>query len=655
MPMKKEPEKKEKTKKKKERTTSDIIPISATLSHPAYPEGVEPPPSKAYTYRRIFFLSLQAIFNAIIIGFIAKGMVALIDFVTNVCFYGQFSFQPSAPTIEHLGIFVIFIPVLGGLIVGFMARYGSAGIRGHGIPEAMEQILLNESKIKPIITFLKPLSAAFAIGTGGPFGAEGPIISGGGALGSFAGQIMTINSTERKVMLTAGACGGMAAIFGCPIAGILLGIELLLFEFSPRSIIPVALSCATGAAMRFLLFGATPIFAMPPIPSPDSLSIIIYTIFGVFIGVAASYASKAVYFLEDLYAKLPVHWMWWPAIGAIVVGVIGYYAPKTMGVGYENVRLLLTGEIPIRLLFVLCFLKFVSWSVALASGTSGGTLAPLFTIGGGLGALLCLLTLKMFPDAGINIATCALIGMAAMFAGASRAVLTSIVFALETTGRMHGLLPLVGACTSAYFVSFFLMKGSIMTEKMERHGLTPPGTFEPDILEQVLAKQVLSKDLSLISAANTIKETREWIKKNAIEEEFPTFIVVDKDQNYLGLVQRLDIFSKQYDDNAPIASLIKDRVAYVYPNNQLSLAVDLMDKYQVGVLPVVSRSNPATVLGMLSRKSIFAVYHKRKNEEELLKQTISLKRRSMRMIVRGRQIFGWEKNHGYPPDQPDMS
>lgn len=630
----------------KDPSLPDNIPISVLLTRPSFPEVVEPPPSKNYVLKRILLLSVQAVVNAIIIGFIAKIMMALISFVTNLCFYGKISFAESAPSTHLLGVFVILVPVIGGIIVGIMARFGSPGIRGHGIPEAMEQVLLNESKIKPIITFLKPLSAAFAIGTGGPFGAEGPIISGGGALGSFAGQIMKINSTERKIMLAAGACAGMSAIFGCPISATFLGIELLLFEFSPRSIIPVALSCITGAIMRYWLFGATPIFAMPAIPDPSNMATITYIILGIVIGVAASYATKAVYFFEDLYGKLPVHWMWWPAIGAVFVGVIGFFAPKTMGVGYSNISMLLTGNTPLYLLFSFCFLKFLSWGISLASGTSGGTLAPLFTIGGGLGALLGLVTLHFFPGSEINIATAALIGMAAMFAGASRALFTSIIFAMETTGQIHGMLPLIGACTAAYFVSYFLMKGSIMTEKMERHGLTPPETFQPDILEQVLAKNAMETGVSVLSAENTVKDAREWVKKNRAEEEYTSFIVTDHDQRIAGLIQRIDIFSKLHDDNAPISSLIKGRIAYIYPNNQLSLAVDIMDKYDIDILPVVKRDETHEVIGAISRKAVFSIYHNRRNSDEIYRKTISLRQRGMRMIVRGKQLFTHDRSQG---------
>ena len=440
--------------------------------------------------RRVFYLSLQVIANAIIIGIVAKGLVYLIDGITNLSFYGRFSFEPASPAGNQLGILVVFVPIIGALLVGLMARFGSKAIGGHGIPEAMEKIILEESRIPPAITFLKPLSAAISIGTGGPFGAEGPIIATGGALGSLTGQWIHISAPERKIVLAAGACAGMAAIFGSPLAAVLLAIELLLFEFSPRSIIPVALACVTGAGMHFLLFGHQPVFAMPSIPAASNGALFIYVLLGACVGAVAAGVSRSIYWIEDLFDKLPVHWMWWPAIGAIAIGCVGYFAPHTMGVGYDNIQRLLTGATPLKVIIFLCVLKYLSWSVSLGSGTSGGTLAPLFTIGGALGALLGTLILAGFPGSGINIPTAALIGMAAMFAGASRAWLTSIVFALETTGQINGLLPLLGGCVAAYFVSFFLMKGSIMTEKIHRRGVKTPDAYEPDILRNISVRQL---------------------------------------------------------------------------------------------------------------------------------------------------------------------
>src|SRR5689334_9041312 len=305
----------------KDSKRSDAIPVSVSLDTTSQVDALES--KKEIVDKRVFYLSIQAIINAIVIGGIAKFLVLLINLFTNISFYRNFSFANTSPADNHLGLLVIIIPVIGGLVVGIMARFGSAAIRGHGIPEAMEQVLTNESKIKPVVTFLKPISSAISIGTGGPFGAEGPIIATGGALGSVAGQIMHITASERKVMLTAGATAGMAAIFGTPLASVLLAIELLLFEFSPRSIIPVALACVTAAGMHYALFGTEAVFAMPDIPEPTSIALITYVFLGAAIGVIAALVSKSIYLIEDAFEKLPVHWMWWPAIGAIAVGVVG--------------------------------------------------------------------------------------------------------------------------------------------------------------------------------------------------------------------------------------------------------------------------------------------------------------------------------------------
>ncbi|MDP9042153.1 MAG: chloride channel protein, partial [Bacteroidota bacterium] len=321
------------------KNVSGAIPLSVSLSglHERNRSYRQAPVNK-----RIFYLSIQAVLNAVCIGFIAKGLVYLIDLITNISFYGKFSFAPSSPAHNHLGWAVVLIPVAGSLIVGLLARFGSRSITGHGIPEAMEKIISDDSRIPPTITFLKPLSAAISIGTGGPFGAEGPIIATGGAFGSLTGQLMHISSGERKIILVAGACAGMSAIFGSPLAAVMLAIELLLFEFSPRSIIPVTAGCITGAVMHMFLFDSHPVFAMPNMPAITGSALMIYIFIGLMTGVIAAGISKSVYVIEDLFEKLPVHWMWFPAIGAVSIGVTGYFVPNTMGVGYDNIRNLLS-------------------------------------------------------------------------------------------------------------------------------------------------------------------------------------------------------------------------------------------------------------------------------------------------------------------------
>ncbi|HEY1199416.1 MAG TPA: chloride channel protein, partial [Niastella sp.] len=300
--------------------TRGAIPVSPSMD-PALTDAQIEQPGGINT-RRVLYLSFLTVVNAVVISLIAKVLLMLINLITNISFYGTFSAHEASPLHNQLGIWVIAVPVIGAIIVGFMARYGSAAIRGHGIPEAMEQVLVNKSRIKPLITFLKPVSAAISIGTGGPFGAEGPIIATGGAWGSVIGQVLSITASERKILLAAGAAAGMSCIFGTPLAAVILAVELLLFEFSPRSIVPVILSCITGAAFHHLYFGGAPVFTMPDVEAPTNTALLAYSIIGIVIGVLSALITKAVYLIEDAFEKLPIHWMWWPAIGGLVVGVV---------------------------------------------------------------------------------------------------------------------------------------------------------------------------------------------------------------------------------------------------------------------------------------------------------------------------------------------
>lgn len=411
---------------------------------------------------------------------IARGLVGLIGLITNLAYYGRVSWALTSPAANTLGYWAVLVPVAGSLVIGVMARYGSKAIRGHGIPEAMEQILTNESRIPLRMTFLKPLSAALAIGTGGPFGAEGPIIATGGALGSYLGQVIRVTAHERKTLLAAGAAAGMTAIFGTPFSAILLAIELLLFEFRPRSFIPVAFAALTAILLRPFLFGTDSLFHVPLLPAAGFGPLLAFGAEGIALGVFAVLVSRSVYAIEDLFERLPIHWMWWPAIGGTAVGLVGLVSPHTLGVGYENIDRMLNGETTGTALAVFCLFKFLSWSIALGSGTSGGTLAPLFTIGGGVGILAGQAMNALIPSLGLDLRMAALVGMAGGFAGASRAMFASIVFALEITGQFNTLLPLLAGCAAAFTVSALIMKNTIMTEKLARRGHHVPSEYLAD-------------------------------------------------------------------------------------------------------------------------------------------------------------------------------
>jgi H+/Cl- antiporter ClcA len=611
------------------------IPISVSLNPTLARENFGP--KKTYSKKRLFTISVLAILIAGCISIIAKLLIHLIDLITNISFYGNFSINPSSPLDNTLGLFVIAIPAIGGLIVGLMAFYGSVAIRGHGIPEAMEQILTNQSKIKPTITYLKPLSAAIAIGTGGPFGAEGPIIATGGALGSTLGQVLKITHNERKILLAAGATAGMSAIFGSPIASIFLAIELLLFEFSPRSFIPVALACITGAAGHHLLFGSGVVFPMEAIIAPASNSALgFYSIMGLVIGLLSVLVTKIVYAIEDGFEKLPIHWAWWPAIGGLVVGIVGYFAPRTLGVGYYNIIDVLSGTMPFQILLSLCLLKFISWAVSLASGTSGGTLAPLLTIGGAMGALLGTVIIYWFPASGINIPLAVLAGMSALFAGASRAYLTSIIFALETTGQTNALLPLLATCTAAYFVSYFMMENTIMTEKIARKGIKTPHSYQPDALEKVTVAQALTDKGMILSEKNTVKEVREWL--NEQEEYHSNYFIISSDKGeYRGILSSSNLLSNHHSQDKQIGTLIKRNNIYISLNESLRTALETMAKENIDVLPVISGENN-NVIGVLSYHDIIAIYKYDIDEHVKKQPNISLKRNGLKILLRGQKI-----------------
>lgn len=410
---------------------------------------------------------------------IALCLLKSINFVTQLSYYQTISFAEAKPNPEALGILSVFVPCLGGLIVGLMARFGSPAIRGHGIPEAMERILLADSKIPKRILFLKPLSSAVAIGTGGPFGAEGPIIATGGALGSLFGQVFPFTKFERKILLSCGAAGGMTAIFGTPLAAVLLAIELLLFEFRAQSFIPVALSAAVAATIRTVFFTSEPFLLMPEITPITLAELPIYLTSGVIFGFLSVLITKTIYFVEDLFEHLPVHWMWWPMLGGLAVGLIGLLEPRSLGVGYSNISAGLSGSLSLKAALILCFWKFCSWALSLGSGTSGGTLAPLLTFGALAGFGIGVFCQFAFPAAQVDIHVLALIGMAAVFAGCSRALFASIVFALEATKQPLGIVPLLGACSLSYLISHWLMRNSIMTEKIARRGIHVPADYFP--------------------------------------------------------------------------------------------------------------------------------------------------------------------------------
>ena len=601
---------------------SEGLPVAPSLE-PMLDAVRLPRESGAATGRTVRISGL-AILAAFLAGFAAQALTRLIGLITNVAFYHRWSTAFVSPAGNSLGMTVVAVPIVGALLVGVMARYGSAAIRGHGIPEAMEQVLLNESRISPKVMFLKPLSAAISIGTGGPFGAEGPIIATGGALGSVIGQMFHITADERKTLLAAGAAAGMAATFGSPVAAVLLAVELLLFEYRPRSLIPVSLAAATATAVRIAFVGSAPVFPMTNIASPSGEALATYIVLGAAIGLVAIVVTRGLYAIEDTFERLPVHWMWWPAIGAIVVGVVGYYAPRTLGVGYDNIEQMVAGTIVGRALVVLVVLKLVSWIVALGSGTSGGTLAPLFTIGGGAGALAGGFLANTFPTLGVDPRIAALVGMAAIFAGASHAVLASVVFAFETTRQPLGLLPLLAGCSAAYLVSLLGMRHSIMTEKLARRGTPIRSEYAADFLEQVLVREIASTDVVTLAADEAVEEVRDRLAARVPGSQHQGFPVLNAAGELVGVVTRRDLLDLDTEMTACVGDLVRRPPVVIYDDSSARDAADHMVHERVGRLPVVSRHDQRRVIGIVSRSDLLEAHERRLAARHRVERTIDL-------------------------------
>ncbi|MHB1949965.1 MAG: chloride channel protein [Acidiferrobacteraceae bacterium] len=553
--------------------------------------------------RRLLWISTLACALGVIATLVAQLLLALIGAITNLCFYGRFSLALSVPTTALLGPWTIVVPAAGALIVGFIARYGSAGIRGHGIPEAMEQILTNESRIPARITLLKPLSAAISIGTGGPFGAEGPIIATGGALGSLVGQWVRVTAHERKTLLAAGAAAGMSAVFGSPLAAVLLAIELLLFEFSIRSLLPVAIAAGTAAVFRLALVGHIPMFVMPPLAWPTPTAVVAYVVLGAATGLVSVGLTVAVYVVEDLFERLPLHWMWWPALGGLAVGVIGYFSPRTLGVGYGNISDILSAHLLLSAALALAVLKALSWTIALGSGTSGGTLAPLLMIGAGVGSILGMLASHAWPALAIDPRMAALVATGALFAGASRALFMSIVFMIETTWQVSGLLPLLAGCTSAWLVSGLLMPDTIMTKKITRRGVRVPTEYRPDFLSQILARECATCPAVTVPLEMNVAEARRWLasEESRGHQGFP---VVDADGRLFGMITRKDLTTSA--DDVPLREIVQGTPVVVQEHETLRSAVERLARHRIGRLPVLSSSGK--VVGIITRSDIVGAY-----------------------------------------------
>jgi H+/Cl- antiporter ClcA len=548
---------------------------------------------------RLIGISLLAIGIGVVSTFVAKWLLALINIFTNFFFFQQFSAGPASPADNTLGLLGIFVPVVGALIVGFMARYGSDKIRGHGIPEAIEAILINGSKIQPRVAILKPLSSAISIGSGGPFGAEGPIIMTGGAMGSLIAQFVHLTSAERKTLLVAGAAAGMSATFAAPVAGTLIAIELLLFEWKPRSLVPVALASATAAAARRYVIGVGPLFPVPPHPAfigPAGLAGCVVA--GLLAGVLAVVLTQAVYASEDAFARLPIHWMWWPALGGLIIGIGGFFFPQALGVGYSTIGNLLQGDVSTGTIVGILVVKSIIWSTSLGSGTSGGVLAPLLMVGGALGGVEA----HMLPDLGAGFWP--LVSMGAILGGTMGSPLTGIVFALELTHDVNMLLPLLVAVTISYALTVLVLKRSILTEKIARRGYHLSREYSIDPLEILFAREVMRANVVALPSNAPIERMTESLRVDPAVGPQRLYPIVGADRRLEGVVTRFALrqLAERGAAGQPcrLADVAVASPAVAHPDEPLRVVAQRMAQTGLTRFPVVERGPIPKLVGMIS-------------------------------------------------------
>jgi len=568
------------------------------------------------TDARVLVLTAMAVLVGALSACVALALVKLIGLITNVAYYHRVATDLISPAGNRLGWWAVPIPIVGGLVIGLMARYGSEKIRGHGIPEALEAILIGRSRMDLKVAILKPLSSALSIGTGGPFGAEGPIIMTGGAFGSLFAQAFHLTSSERKTLLVAGAAGGMAAIFATPLAATLLAVELLLFEWKPRSFIPVAAAAAVADALRVPLLSSGPIFPITPHSAllwnglPPAVAL------GLLAGLASSLLTLLVYACEDLFARVPVHWMWWPLIGGLFIGAGGLIEPRALGVGYDTIADLLRGNLLGGLVAGLLAVKALIWALALGSGTSGGVLAPLLIMGGALGSIAG----RWLPahDAGLW----ALVGMGAMMGGTMRSPFTAVAFMLELTHDVYVIPPLLAACVAADLVTVLLMKRSILTEKVARHGHHVMREYIVDPLHLLRVEDVMERDVPAVPATLTVAEMFQRLADaGGVLAHRQAWPLTDDSGKLAGLITRGDLLRAVDGEDGEGGEALTlteagtSKPVVTYPDELLERAAARMLTRDIGRLPVVSREDPARLVGYLGRSGVMEAWLQTAREE----------------------------------------
>ncbi len=575
---------------------------------------------------RILYVSALAAVLGAVSALAAWALLEMIALATNLFYFHRWSVKEVDPWQAGRHWWLVLMPVLGGLIVGLVARYLSPRVRGHGMPEAVETIVFGGGRVQPRVAVLKPVATAISIGSGGPFGAEGPVIITGGAIGSVLGQFLNMTDSERTVLMVAGASAGMAATFNCPMAAVLLAVEILLFEWKPRSLVPVTMACVMAGAVRRLLLGPQPLFQMAPTGAPIYHSAMLGALLvGCVAAFAAAGLSRAIHFSESMFEKLPFHWMWWPAIGGLGIGLGGLIFPQALGVGYSVIQQMISGDGAWKLLAGILVIKSLIWVFSLGSNTAGGILAPLLMLGGALGAAFGHVLPQMTTGAWV------LVGMTSVLTGAIGCPLTSTMLSIELTHNGGLVLPVLLACGASYAVSVLVQPRSLLTENLSRKGLHLSREFSVDPLETMLVSQAMHTSVYALNDKASCKDASDWLLKTqergaeTWEHWQRLFPIVDDEGRLAGAMTRSEMIAaaQHPDENCPLLSRAKMQPTTLSPFSTLRTAAVEMAESKLTTFPVVS--SDGKLLGLLTLEDLLKGRSEQAHKESTRQRVLRLR------------------------------
>ncbi|MBW1768813.1 MAG: chloride channel protein, partial [Deltaproteobacteria bacterium] len=541
-------------------------------------------------------------------GFGAVGFRYLITFIQSI-FYG-----PGDDFIELARstpwYFRIWVPALGGLVIGPLVYFLAREAKGHGVPEVMEAVALRSGIIRKRVVFIKSLTSAICIGTGGSVGREGPIVQIGSAIGSTIGQLLRVSADRIRTLVGCGAAAGIAATFNAPIAGTMFAIEVVLGDFGLAIFSPIVISSVVATAVSRHFLGDTPAFIVPAYELISVWELPLYVILGLFCAVAAVTFTTLLYRSEDIFDHLRFPEYLKAALGGLILGVMGLLFPHILGVGYAAIDLSLMEGLSLWLLFVLALCKILATSITIGSGGSGGIFAPSLFIGAMVGGFFGTVAHQIFPEATASPGAYSIVGMGAVVSGTTHGPLSAILILFEMTGDYKIILPLMIACIISSMASSQLLEESIYTLKLARRGVNIRDGKEINVLKSIRVKDVMNSEVETIPENLSLGRLAEKISKS----KYNSFPVVVGDDNLTGILSFFDCRDVIFDKNLKNLVVAKDlatpEVVTVSLDDNLYNALEKITLKDFSILPVVSPDNPSQLLGVLTRRDIIGAYSK---------------------------------------------